>query len=77
MVSALCTRRGQGVAVDYSRAVALYSQACNSGYVEGCVNLGDMYEDGQGVTQNDPWAAVLFSKACDAGSAEGCDRLGT
>jgi len=64
-----------GVAQDISRAVALYSKACDISSA-GCVNLGGMYQGGNGVVQDRPKAAILYSKACDGGSADGCYFLG-
>jgi TPR repeat protein len=67
---------GQGVSIDKSRAVQLYTDACNGGAATGCHNLGLLYYNGEGVPQNKAAAAQLFIRACDEGYADDCNHLG-
>lgn len=55
--------------------VALYSQECSSGDLQGCVNLGTMYRMGWGVDKDLSRASDLFKKACDGGNRNGCTGL--
>ena len=41
-------RRPASVTRDLARAASLYQQACDGGAVEGCFNLGVMYDAGEG-----------------------------
>jgi len=66
---------GYGVSQDVSRAISLYTKACNESSA-GCVNLGILYNRGNGVIQDHLKAAMLYSKACDGDSADGCYFLG-
>ncbi len=59
---------------DASRA-AYYRQACGSGDMQNCVNLGTMYRMGWGVSKDSSQASVLFKKGCDAGILDGCNSL--
>jgi serine/threonine protein kinase len=70
---------GQGVAQDYSRAIAFYTQACDTGNREACFNSGRMYHLAIGVPRDDPRAAALFYKSCNGngGYADGCALLGS
>lgn len=68
--------RGDGVAKDYSRAIALFSKACDARNAEGCAGLGAMYLFGLGVTKDDLRAKALFSKGCDQAIAISCRDLG-
>lgn len=51
-------------------------QACDSGKLRDCVQLGALYVHGVGVTKDPAKAAPLFQKACDGGDPEGCLQLG-
>ena len=61
---------------DFTKAVQLYEKACNGGYVEGCYNLGLMYDTGEGVKQDSFKAFQLYEKACNDNIAGGCSNLG-
>jgi TPR repeat protein len=67
---------GRGVAMDVSRAVALYQKGCDGGNGAGCTNLGYMYESGEGLAKDVARATALFQRACDGNNARGCNRLG-
>jgi len=45
--------------------------------MEGCLNLGIIYQYGKGVTTDLDKAVRLYQKACDGGEAEGCFNLGS
>ena len=47
--------------------------ACESGYPEGCYNLGVFYINGIGVRQDYSTAKEYFGKACDFRLQLGCD----
>ena len=53
-----------------------YQQACDSGDMMGCTNLGYLYATGEGVTQDVARAASLFREACDGENMLGCGDLG-
>jgi hypothetical protein len=61
---------------DYKTAFELFSQACDMGDANGCLNLGVMYYNGGDVQRDIPKAIELFKKACDMGDANGCLNLG-
>ena len=56
---------------DVSR-VATYRNNCNSGDMQGCINLGTMYRMGWGIAKDLTQANGLFKQACDAGNVDGC-----
>ena len=58
-------------------SVSVHEQACDSGYMPGCTNLGTMYMDGSGVPQDLGRAVSLAQQACDSGYMPGCTNLGT
>jgi len=57
---------------DKVEAAELFNKACNGGDMDGCTNLGFMYEKGDGVRQNTSRAKELYGKACDLRFEEGC-----
>jgi hypothetical protein len=57
--------RGDGVAVDTSRAATLFQRACDGGEFSGCLSVGFQYADGNGVARDDARAVAFYSKACD------------
>ncbi len=61
---------------DHKRAVELWSKACNSGDIEGCIFLGLMYKNGEGVKQDTLKAIELFTNTCNRGAGSGCYNLG-
>jgi uncharacterized protein len=59
-----------------TEAVALLQRSCNSGEMEGCSDLADLYMDGR-VVQRDPrLARQLNKKACDGGYIPACAKPG-
>lgn len=44
--------------------------------MEGCLNLGIIYQYGKGVTTDLDKAVRLYQKACDSGVMFGCIQLG-
>jgi len=61
---------------DKIKAKDLYTKACDGGEMNGCFNLGVMYDNGDGVKENTIKAKELFGKACDGGEMNGCYELG-
>ena len=47
-------------------------KACDGGNIDGCYNLGILYEEGKGVRQSSSKAKGFYGKACDGGDANGC-----
>jgi len=74
---AWCYDTGSGVAVDRTRAAALYKPACDAGADWTCYNLGILYEAGDGVPQDNATAINYYRKACDAGDPDGCKKAKT
>jgi TPR repeat protein len=66
---------GEIVAQNYTKAVELFTKACDGGHTVGCNNLGVSYHEGKGVVQNDTKAIELFTKACNGGDELGCNNL--
>jgi TPR repeat protein len=67
---------GRGVAKDAAHAAALFNQACEGGFMEGCVQAGMLYADGGEVTKDLAKAVELYKRACDRGVGSGCYALG-
>ncbi|WP_334082433.1 tetratricopeptide repeat protein, partial [Helicobacter typhlonius] len=68
---------GRGVMTDYTKAVELYTQACNMDNRVGCYNLGLLYDEGyKGVRQDYFKARELYAKSCDMGNGSACFSLG-
>ena len=68
--------KGENVARDPRRGVALLERACDGGDVGGCLMLGVALQNGLGVARDSKRAAALFDRACQAGFVPGCDNLG-
>ena len=58
---------GQGVSIDYEKAIKWYHKAAEQGYVGAQNNLGVMYLKGQGVPINYEEAIKWFYKAAERG----------
>jgi len=56
-------------------ASELYTEACDVGDKQACLNLGIMYFTGDGVEQDKIKAKELFTKTCKSRFAKGCFRL--
>jgi len=65
-----------GVPMDSAQTRVLYKKACDGGFMQGCSNLGLLYDNGQGVSKDFAQARALFQKACDGGLMGGCNNLG-
>ena len=65
---------GQGVAQDYSQAVAGYLKAADQGYAAAQFNLGVMYDTGEGVPEDDveahKWHNLAASRVTGDAQAE-------
>jgi TPR repeat protein len=68
--------RGDGVARDDPRSVALFEKACGLGDTFGCTWLGWQLQQGRGAPKDVARAKVLLHQACESGSAWACGRLG-
>lgn len=55
---------------------SMYRQACDSGDMGGCVNLGFIYQFGQGIPEDLDGAGSLYERGCDGGAMLGCVNLG-
>ncbi|GAA7783949.1 hypothetical protein HpMS113_07460 [Helicobacter pylori] len=58
-----------------TKAVYLYSRACELKDGWGCSFLGVLYYNGDGVKQDSKKAAALFEKACKLGDQKACEAL--
>ena len=62
--------RGQGVDVNYKKAIEWWETAAEQGHAHAQCNLGVMYENGDGVDQSDSMAMRWYAKA----DAQGDER---
>jgi hypothetical protein len=62
---------GRGVKQDYSKAVELFTKACDGGEAKACFWLGIMCEKGKGVQQDITKALELYAKAYEMGDERG------
>lgn len=67
--------KGDGVARDPARAVALLDSACAAEDFTACFGLANTYGVGVGVPRDTRKANALARKACDGGVKEACDLL--
>jgi uncharacterized protein len=67
--------RKPGPASDPTRAVKLFTAACEAKVGSGCTGLGEMTEQGQGGLTRGP-AKELFAKACELGEEVACKKSG-
>lgn len=65
-----------GVPYDTARALELYTRACQSGVMDACTLLGDLYHGDPDVERDTDRAIKLYNKACRAGWSASCIRLG-
>ena len=72
----VCYDNGQGVELNFEKAVYWYEKAANQGYAPAQNNLGRCYYNGQGVVPNYEKAAYWFKKAANQGNAEAQYGLG-
>ena len=73
--SAYETGRG-GAIKDVARASALFNEACDGAYGNGCARLGFQYEQGRALAKDQDRAVALYTRACDLGDGYGCTMLG-
>jgi len=66
--------KGDGVARDPARALALYQRACAAG--QRCAVVGGMVLEGLGTAADPTAAAGWLERACEQGEPEGCGNLG-
>jgi hypothetical protein len=64
---------GSGVPKNPTRAMALFNQACSSGWSRGCGALGECYRAANDTSR----AVAFFEKACRAGIAPSCYAVAT
>ena len=76
IASGLAFATGKGEARDETRAMTLYTCACEDGNALGCKMLGMAYQEGHGVAASAEHAASLFQKACELGDQEACRLVG-
>ena len=67
---------GQGVPMDYAKAIQWYTKAADAGNVDAKANLGVIYDLGQGVPVDAARALELYRAAAAAGSTFAQTRLG-
>ena len=66
----------EGIAHDYARAAACYTQAAKQDHSVAQLNLAALYERGQGVTRDEGMARMWLTKAANLGNAAAQYRLG-
>jgi uncharacterized protein len=62
--------RGEGVKLDYAKAVEHLARAVDAGDAESAIRLGKMYEYGMGVVADDAAAASWYTRGAELGNAE-------
>jgi uncharacterized protein len=62
--------RGDGVKLDYARAVEHLGRAVDKGDAESAIRLGKMYEFGMGVAADDALAAQWYTRGAELGSPQ-------
>ncbi|WP_321275872.1 tetratricopeptide repeat protein [Thiomicrorhabdus indica] len=68
-------RYGQGIDIDYVKALKYYQQAAKGSYGVAQSHLGEMYEQGLGVDPNMSLAKSWYQIACANACSEGCLNL--
>lgn len=67
---------GEGVPLNYGRALALLRQAAGQGLAPAQNNLGKMYQRGEGIARDDVVARKWFTMSAEQGDATGEFDLG-
>ncbi|MEM1131005.1 MAG: sel1 repeat family protein [Pseudomonadota bacterium] len=76
-VDETCVDTGLGyLGINDSEAAMLWLRACDGGELQGCTNLGMMFDYGRGVAQSDAEAVRLYRQVCDGDEPMGCFNLG-
>jgi len=68
-------RTGKGALPDRTPA-ALFTRACDQGWMEGCSDLAGVYLQGRDRPRDPARARALLEQACSAGVATACSNLG-
>ena len=66
---------GRGPLAD-TTPLAVFTLACEHGFVAGCGGVGDTYFQGEGVPKDQPRARTIWEDACGRGHAQSCSNLG-
>lgn len=61
---------------DFITAKGFFEKSCDSGNVEACKNLGELYYWGRGIEQDREKSKPFFEKACNKKDGEACRSLG-
>jgi hypothetical protein len=61
---------------DYTKARALFAQACDGDELNACNYLGYIYANGLGIPPDAVTARKIYQKSCDGGHPRGCIGLG-
>jgi hypothetical protein len=68
---------GAGVAENFARAMALFTEVCNGGTAVGCAGVALLHYEGKGVPKDVATAVKFYEQACSGGDQEyGCPLLG-
>ena len=68
--------KGEGVAVDFGKAMAAYRKACALKSAWACGMVGSLYDNGEGVAEDPAEASRWFGTGCDSDDGQSCYRLG-
>ena len=68
--------KGEGVAVDLSKAMAAYRKGCDLKRAWACGMVGTLHENGEGVPEEPVEAARWYARGCDGNDEQSCYRLG-
>ena len=63
---------GDGVMINYGKAIDLYTYAAEHGHADAAYNLGTIYFNGFGTEKNIDLAKQLYAQACEGGSSQAC-----
>ena len=69
-------QKGEGVAVDFGKAMAAYRKACALKSAWACGMVGSLYDNGEGVAEDPAEAARWYATGCDGDDGQSCYRLG-
>lgn len=64
---------GDGVMINYGKAIEMYTYAAEHGHADAAYNLGTIYFNGFGVEKDEDRAKQLYTQACEGGSLQGCE----
>ena len=63
---------GDGVMINYGKAIKMYTYAAEHGHADAAYNLGTIYFNGFGTEKNIDLAKQLYAQACEGGSSQAC-----